>query len=103
MRDLLYMHAPRGSLERVVAQITRYCAPAVVTIFSLATEDAKDAPWVWDLRCITLIDGQLPFTKDIFLDAQGNTLPPPDAYVDGSVAHPIATWGCPSLWLKCGW
>ena len=92
--DLLYIHAPSGSLERVVAKITRDRARVVVTIPSWEMEDATNAPSVQDLRCMTLINTQLPSAVDIFVDAQGNPLPPPAkgltttvAYVAGSLAH----------------
>ena len=75
--DLLCIHARRGSSERVVAKIARGRARGVVTIPSWEIEDAKDAPWVQDLRCMTLIHTQLPSAEDIFVDAQGSPLPPP--------------------------
>ena len=43
--DLLYIHAPRGSSERVAAKIARDHARAVVTIQLWEIRDAKDAPW----------------------------------------------------------
>ena len=102
--DLLYIHAPRGSLERVVAKITRDRARVVVTIPSWEMEDATKAPWVQDLRCMTLINTQLPSADEIFVDAQGNPLPPPAkgctttvAYVGGSSAHPDRDMGIPSV------
>ena len=58
--DLLYIHTPRDSLERVVAIIACHRTRAVVTIPSSEIEDAKDAPWVHNLRCMTLINTQLP-------------------------------------------
>ena len=39
-------------------------------------EDAKDAPCANNLRCTTLIDSQLPLIEKIFVDQQGNLLPP---------------------------
>ena len=102
--DVLYIHAPRGSLERVVAKIALARGRAVVTFPSWEIHDAKDAPWVQDLRCMTLIDTQLPSTKDIFVDAQGNPLPPRAkgwtttvAYVDESLAHPDRDMGMSSI------
>ena len=68
--DLLYVHAPRGSLERVVAKIAGDSARAVVTLPSREIEDATDAPWVQDLKCTTLFDTHLPSAEDFFLDAQ---------------------------------
>ena len=54
-------------------------------------EDTKHAPWVQDLRYMTLIDIQLSSAENIFMDSQGNALPPPAkgwtttvAYVDGA-------------------
>ena len=53
---------------------------------------------------MTLINTQLPLPKDIFVDAQGNTLPPPAnswtttvANVDGSLAHPHRDMGMSSI------
>ena len=93
--DLLYIHAPRDSFERVVAKIARDRARAVVTIPSWEIEDAKDAPWVQDLTFMTLIHTQLRSAEDIFVAAQGNPLPPPAkgwtttvADVDRSLDHP---------------
>ena len=48
-----------------------------MTTSSLDIVDTKDIPWVQDLGCMTLIDTQLQSAEDIFLDAQGNPLPPP--------------------------
>ena len=75
--DLLYVRARQGSWERVVAKIGRDRARAVVINPSWESWDAKDAPWVEDVRCMTLIDTQLFSTEDIFVDARGNPLPPP--------------------------
>ena len=93
--DLLYIHVARGSLKRVVAKIARDRAQAVLIIPSLKIKEAKDAPWVQDLRCMILIATQLPAAQDIFVDAQGNPLPPPAKgpsttvpYVDWSLAYP---------------
>ena len=44
--DLMYIHAPRGCLERGVAKLARDRARAVVTVPSWEIKDAKDAPWV---------------------------------------------------------
>ena len=102
--NLLYMHAPRGLLEHVVAKIARDHAPAVLTIPSWEIQDAKDAPWVRDLRCMSLINTELPSADDICVDAQENPLPPPAkgwtttfAYVDGSLAHPDRDMGMSSI------
>ena len=93
--DLLYIHVARGSLKHVVAKIARDRAQAVPIIPSWEIKEAKDAPWVQDLRCMTLIATQLPAAEDIFVHAQGNPLPPPAKgpsttvpYVDWSLAHP---------------
>ena len=101
--DLLYIHAPRSCLE-VGAKIVCQRARAVVTIPSLEVEDAKDAGWVEDLRCMTLIDTQLPSIEDIYADAHGIPLPPPAegwtttvAYVDGCLAHPDRNMGMSSI------
>ena len=47
------------------------------------------------LRCMTLIDSQLPMMEDILVDTQRNPLPPPVkawtstvAYADVSLVHP---------------
>ena len=105
--DLLYIHAPRGSLERLVARIAPDRALAVVTILSWEIEDTEYAPWVQDLRCMPLINTQLPSAEDIFVHAQGNLLPPPAkgwtttvAYVDGSLAHPDRNMGMSSITVR---
>ena len=102
--NLLYIHAPRGSFARVLSKIARDRTPAGVTIPSWEIQDAKNAPWVQDLSCMTLIDTQVPSAEDPFLDAQGNSLPPPAkgwttrvAYVDGSLAHPDRDMGMSSI------
>ena len=53
---------------------------------------------------MALIDTQLPFTEDIFVDAQGNPLPPPAkagtttvAYLDVSGAQPDRDLGMSSI------
>ena len=70
-------------------------------------EDAKDAPYVQDLRCMTLIDTQLRLAKYIFLGAQKNPLPPPAkrwtttvAYVNGSLARTNPNMGMSSVTAK---
>ena len=105
--DLLYIHAPRWSLERVVAKIARERTRAVMTIPSWEIEDAEDAPLVQDLRCMTLMDTQVPSAEDIFVDAQGNPLPLPAkgwtttvAYVDGSLAHPARHVGMSCITVR---
>ena len=87
-----------------MAKIARERARAVVTLPSWEILDAKDAPWVQDLRYMTLIDNQLPSTDDIFVDTQGNPLPPPAkvstttvAYVDGLLAQPDWDMGMSSI------
>ena len=102
--DLLYIHVARGSLKRVVARIARDSAQAVLIIPSWEIKEAKDAPWVQDLRCMTLIATQLPAAEDIFVDAQGNPLPPPAKgpsttvpWVDWSLAHPARDMGTFSI------
>ena len=67
-------------------------------------EDDKNAPWVQDLRCITLLDTQVPSAEDIFVDAKGEALPPPAKswtttvpYVDGSLAHPESDVGMSAI------
>ena len=105
--DPLYIHAPRGSLEHVVAKIARDRARAFVTIPSWEIQDAKGAPWVQHVRCMAVMDTQLPSAEDIFVDAQGRPLPSPPkgwtttvAYVDGSLALPDRDMGMLSITAK---
>ena len=105
--DLLYIRAPRGPLEHVMVKIARNRARAVVNIASWEIGYAKGAPLVQGLRCMTLIDSQLPSAKDILMDAQGKPLPPPAkgwtttvAYVDGSLANPDHDMGMSSITAK---
>ena len=101
---LLYIHAPRSSLQPLVAKIARDRARAVVTIPSWEIGDAKDAPAVQERKCITLINTQLSSAEDNFVDAPGNPLPPHArgwtttvAYVDGSLGDPDGNMGTSSI------
>ena len=75
---------------RRVAKIADKRARPFVTIPPWEINDAKDAPWVQDLRCMTLIYTQLPSAEDIFADAHGHAKgwTTTVLYVGGSLAYP---------------
>ena len=104
LSDLLYIHATRGCLQRATPGIIRDSAGAIVAVPTWEIEGAKDASWVQDLRCMTLIDTPIPSDERLFVDAQGRPLPPPAkgwsttvAYPDGSLAHPDRDMGMSSI------
>ena len=104
--SMLHVALSRGRLVK----IARNRALAVVSIPLWEIETVKDARWVEDLRVMTLIHTQLPWTEDIFVDIQGNPLPPPAkgwtttvASLVGSLAHPDHDMGMSSIAAEVRW